>query len=995
MMMSLRRIIPSLVSTYLLISIAFLTGQSNACGVLTHNEVLRRARSLYSIAPSPSDDSSPFHLHHAYINEVLSQSYTRSAAQAGAFFPDWGYGCFSNDVAAEAAHWPPFIVASIRHFKKTYGPLYILNNSKDEPIFVKNTLWPNGTFMSAEDQTHKDKLLTFIFSTALHASSDATWHSLKMYNGFIRMIAGVDFAASYSDAHTLTDTGGDIILAHRMDGIPDSKSWVEKTWWIPTSDIIQIYENMGILTVNRFTFSFCVARGLAAMQALVSAGGAMYDTYAEKSPAMIEFFDEYYLGGLDEMTGTAVWCWRNLTEWMWDEKGGDASDGWDLCDTFKLIKSRNGGKIEPPDPPLLPFGEGSSSTGKDKRYTHRGVYNEVRANKKLRALVERYEENIYHDEDERLGSEEIFVPDELPYFEDYNEDVGIEGDKFNTQRTTPSPFPGSFADPLYLSTGKPFSKFGSYLSIGNLGTKQILDGIDIQTAQTESIELTASAFVETEDQDYITGGAVYSIDLKEILDSQPHGTSINLSQLQFLKTTSRSDYAHFITPSAADKTEKLCHAKGYFDNRKTILERIKLEDYVTNTTPNHPNARFGAATTPVRLKSGVYNVITAPGPTIFNSSSPKIGFIPAGYLDVFKGPQRILRLSFEDLPGGDRVGEREFGSVMLAADIDSDGEDELILGMPYADGTRSGCGLQLAEGEVAVVRIGVLVENALKGCDEVVEGAVARVNLPEWEKKGEDCDQNSYDWFGRSLVWMGKSRMVGVGAPGHGKVYVFKWDDGIRGLVFEYAVWGTKKDGFGGWGLESGVSPTGREWLAVGSPNDEHQVGQVSIFRIGKNANANEAVLIAKVKSKEGEKFGKFGMVLKGDDAEGGLWVSSPFAEGERGAVWWVDIGAIADGDGHWKPTAARAARQIIIGELFSDIVTEYTTAQLLSGSEEKAHFGASLAVVDINGDKRSDLIVGIPFSGVTDRDEGMRFRGAVAVFIRTDESPTMNGAND
>ncbi|KAK6544101.1 hypothetical protein TWF694_000812 [Orbilia ellipsospora] len=981
--------IPSLVSTYLSISIHFLSGLSNACGVLTHNEVLRRARSLYSISPSSSDDSSPFQLHHAYINDILSRPYTRPAAQAGAFFPDWGYGCFSNDVPAEAAHWPPFIVASIRHFHKTYGPLYIQNDSDDEPIFTKNTLWPNGTFMSEEDQAHKDKLLTFIFSVTLHASSDATWHSLKMYNGFIRMIAGIDFAASYSDAHTLADTAGDIILAHRMDGVPDSKSWVEKTWWIPTADILQIYENMGISTVNRFTFSFCVARGLAAMQALVSAGGAMYDTYAEKSPAMIEFFDEYYLGGLDEMAGTAVWCWRNLTEWMWDSNGGDASDGWDLCDTFKLIKSRNGGKIEPPNPPLLPFSEdGEKNVG--NTYTHIGVYNEVIRNQKLRKLVERYEENIYHDEDERLGSEEVFVPDELPYFEDYNEDVGIEGNKVGTPKPTPSPFPGSFTDPLYLSTGKPFSKFGSYLSIGNLGTKQILDGIDIKTAQAESIELTASAFVETEDQDYVAGGAVYSIDLKEILNDQPH-PSISLPQLQFLKTTSRSDYTHILSPPSDDKTEKVCHAKGYFDNRKTILEKVKLNDYITNAIPNHPNARFGAATTPVRLKSGVYNVVTAPGPKIFNSSSPKIGFIPAGYLDVFKGPQRILRLSFDDLPGGDRVGEREFGSVVLAADIDSDGEDELVLGMPYADGNRSGCGLQLAEGEVAVVRIGVLVENALKGCDEVVDGAVVRVTLPEWEKKGEDCDQNSYDWFGRSLVWMSKSRTIGVGAPGRGKVYFFKWDDGVGGLVFEYAVWGMKKDGFGGWGLESGVSPTGKEWLAVGAPNDEHQIGHVAIFRILKN----EAALVAKVKSKEAEKFGKFGMVLKGDDAEGGLWVSSPFAEGERGAVWWVDIGAIADGDGHWKPTAARAARQVIIGELFSDIFMEYTTAQLLSGSEEKAHFGASLAVVDINGDKKSDLIVGIPFSGVTDKDEGMRFKGAVAVFVRTDEPPTMNGASD
>ncbi|EPS44071.1 hypothetical protein H072_1927 [Dactylellina haptotyla CBS 200.50] len=990
--------ISSLICTYLSLSIGLFTQPSTTCGVLTHNEILRRARSLYSIAPASSPNDSPFQLHHAHISRILSQESTHPAAQAGAFFPDWGYGCFSNDVPSEAAHWPPFIVAAIRYFHKTYGPLYIAlsrppsldrhdGGGDQQPAYTKNTLWPNGTLMTDDDQSHKDNLLTFIFSVSLHASSDATWHSLKMYNGFIRMVAGLDFAASYNDAHSLVDTGGDIILAHRQDGIPDSKNWVESSWWIPTTDILAIYESMGITTVNRFSFSFCVARGLAAMRAVVSAGGGLYDRYVEQSPAMVDFFDEYYLGGMDEMAGNAVWCWRNLTEWMWTGAGGDESDGWDLCDTFKLIKSRNGGKIEPPDPPLLPFGEQGSEVEKQAVYTHRGVYAQlIQQDGNFADLVERYMENIYQEENVRLGSVRMAVPDNMPYFDDEEvlgtaaDTMADDGDKFRVPHPTPSPFPGSFGDPVYLSTGKAFSKFGSYLSIGNHGTKQILDGVTVDKAQGGSVELTASAFVETEDQDYVAGGAVYSIDLKEVLKYQPvqsdWRTSEGRVEFEFFKVTGRSDYHRVPFPAA--RTQVLCQAKASLGSKVTVLE-IEKQD---TTGPSHPNARFGAATTPLRLKSGVYNVVTAPGPKIFNESSPRIGFIPAGYLDVFKGPQRILRLSFEDLPGGERVGEREFGSVILAADVDGDGEEEVILGMPFADGNRSGCGVQLAEGEVAVVKMGLLVENALNGCDQIVDGAVVRVNLPEWEKKGEACNQNTYEWFGRSLVWAGKSKMLGIGAPGRGKIYFWKWDEVTNGMKHDFTIWGPEKEGFGRWGVESGVSPGGHEWVVVGTPNDDHQIGYLRVFRI----IDGEGVLVAKVRSKEGEKYGKFGMVLRGVDSEGGLWVGSPWAEGEKGAVWWVDIGAIADFDGNWKHSRVRNVkeqRQAVIGESMADLVREFTTKALLSGPEEKAHFGASLAVVDINGDRRSDLLVGIPYSGVTATDESARFHGAVAVFAK------------
>ncbi|KAF3906121.1 hypothetical protein ABW20_dc0100029 [Dactylellina cionopaga] len=1012
--------IPSLICAYLALSILLLTSSSSACGVLTHNEILRRARSLHSVFSTDADNHNPAYVHHEYINRILTDAPNHPAEQAGAFFPDWGYGCFSNDVAAEAAHWPPFVAAAIRHFHKKYGPLYTplnptadtndidqknkSNNSKDskhddgaaETTLVKNTLWPNGTSMTQDEQEHKEKLLTFIFATTLHGSSDATWHSLKMYNGFIRMVAGLDFSGSYSDAHTLVDTGGDIVLAHRMDGIPAEngpKNWVSKTWWVPSQDIMEIYQTMGI-AINRYTFSFCIARGIAAMQAVVSAGGGLYDSYADKSPAMIDFLDEYYLGGIDEMAANAVWCWRNLTEWIWNG-ADDGSDGWDMCDTFKLIKARNGGKIEPPDPPFVGEARGGS---------HGQMYADLlKKDEGFREVVERLEDGVYQDE-VLLGAVEIFIPDEVVRLavrdslvkqpsdtkwrgrdDDDDDDITTTTtttDKFHLPHPTPSPFQGKFADPIYLSTGKPFSKFGSCLSINKVDRKAG------EMLPAPSVDLTASAFVETEDQDYVAGGAVYSINLKDVLDMptvRDEGGKLWVKsgdEERMRRFTGRHN-ARFTITNATES--KVCRIKASLEKGAASL----TDNFdPLSSAPNHPNARFGASTTPLKLKSGIYNVVTAPGPTVYNDSSPKIGFIPSGYLDVFQGATRILRLSFEDLPGGERVGEREFGSVVIAADVDGDGEEEVILGVPFADGGRDGCGVQLGEGEVVVVKMGVLVERALKGCDEVVEGAVKRMGLPAGEKKGEDCNQNTYEWFGRSLVWLQDSNLLGIGAPGRGKVYFWKWDAGLEEMKYEFAISGGIGEGFGGWGLESGISPGGQQWLVVGVPNDDKQVGYLMVYRVVDG----EGVLVAKVGSKEQEKNGKFGMVLKGDDHEGGLWVGSPWAEKERGSVWWVDIGAIADGGDNWKGLPAQGdCRQVVITGQRRGVVGEFYVKTQLSGTEAKAHFGASLAVVDIDGDGKSDLVVGIPYSGVSNIDEERRFQGAVAVFVRKDESLSMD----
>lgn len=52
---------------------------------------------------------------------------------------------------------------------------------------------------------------------------------------------------------------------------------------------------------------------------------------------MLDYFDEYYLGGIDDMTSTTVECWTSLVDWFRD---GNIGDPWNLCPLTTAITRR-------------------------------------------------------------------------------------------------------------------------------------------------------------------------------------------------------------------------------------------------------------------------------------------------------------------------------------------------------------------------------------------------------------------------------------------------------------------------------------------------------------------------------------------------------------------------------------------------------------------------------------------------------------------------------
>jgi hypothetical protein len=52
---------------------------------------------------------------------------------------------------------------------------------------------------------------------------------------------------------------------------------------------------------------------------------------------MLDYFDHYYLGGVDDMTSTTVECWTNLLNWV---RTGEIGEPWNLCPLTAAITRR-------------------------------------------------------------------------------------------------------------------------------------------------------------------------------------------------------------------------------------------------------------------------------------------------------------------------------------------------------------------------------------------------------------------------------------------------------------------------------------------------------------------------------------------------------------------------------------------------------------------------------------------------------------------------------
>ncbi|KAK9247564.1 zinc dependent phospholipase C-domain-containing protein [Lipomyces tetrasporus] len=253
----------------------------DSCGIGVHVQILSRIRG--NLTPDASTHS--------------------SFAIPGAFFPDAFYSCMSQSASAEVAHWPPFLKAAAQYYRKKYD--------------------------SGKDQAGIG-LRTFLFGVLTHQIADVSWHSLGVDQGLLMAMAIREFNGDYTTAHSTLDTGGDIIMMERLLRTSPNLEWLTQRWSIPSKDILEIYSSMGI-GISRAALEYCMARGVAALGAEINIAHSMYDSYAKKSALLVDSLEDYFLGGIQEVTSSIVKCLNNFESWL---DNGTPLDAWELCPVF-------------------------------------------------------------------------------------------------------------------------------------------------------------------------------------------------------------------------------------------------------------------------------------------------------------------------------------------------------------------------------------------------------------------------------------------------------------------------------------------------------------------------------------------------------------------------------------------------------------------------------------------------------------------------------------
>ncbi|EGG22678.1 glycosylphosphatidylinositol phospholipase D [Cavenderia fasciculata] len=271
------QMIMPIMSYFMIIFILIVLPKSEACGMTTHNEVARRAFNFSSFQDYPQF-------------QTLIPQYL-SSFQAGASFPDWGYDCGNSGNESESAHWPPFLRNATVYLKKTYP----------QP-------WSEAGA----------KLAVFLMGVLSHQVADISWHSIGgIHEGLIRAMAGQDFNSDYSIAHTNADVGGEYVLAYNYD-----LSWLVDRWDVPISDVKNIYSMMNY-DVSEFTLLRCNAILFAGAMAVKEGGKLLYPEIASKSQFLIDHYQDYFNGGLDDMAMWTSYCWPVLMGWMDGAEIGD------------------------------------------------------------------------------------------------------------------------------------------------------------------------------------------------------------------------------------------------------------------------------------------------------------------------------------------------------------------------------------------------------------------------------------------------------------------------------------------------------------------------------------------------------------------------------------------------------------------------------------------------------------------------------------------------
>ncbi|EDL32465.1 glycosylphosphatidylinositol specific phospholipase D1, isoform CRA_a, partial [Mus musculus] len=130
----------------------------------------------------------------------------------------------------------------------------------------------------------------------------------------------IDFYNSYSDAHSAGDFGGDVLSQFEFNF-----NYLSRRWYVPVRDLLRIYDNLyGRKVITKDVLVDCTYLQFLEMHGEMFAVSKLYSTYSTKSPFLVEQFQDYFLGGLDDMAFWSTNIYR-LTSFMLENGTSDCN----------------------------------------------------------------------------------------------------------------------------------------------------------------------------------------------------------------------------------------------------------------------------------------------------------------------------------------------------------------------------------------------------------------------------------------------------------------------------------------------------------------------------------------------------------------------------------------------------------------------------------------------------------------------------------------------
>lgn len=174
-----------------------------------------------------------------------------------------------------------------------------------------------------------------------------------------------------------------------------------------------------------------------------------------------------------------------------------------------------------------------------------------------------------------------------------------------------------------------------------------------------------------------------------------------------------------------------------------------------------------------------------------------------------------------------RYGKRALGTKLFVADIDGDGQDDLLIASPWSDFVPPQNETQMWDqqsGRIAVFTGPQLAEFMIGGTEILDEDCAYKISCPTG---------SGFERFGTSMAFAERAAVLLVGEPGFGrdshivgsgKVYGIKIIKGEPKTVFQIdgpeVEQGDLPTEFGGGGLTSGITKEGIEWIAIAAHNE-------------------------------------------------------------------------------------------------------------------------------------------------------------------------------